>query len=166
MSRVPDQNGVSQAWYIAETHHYSRKPSICTINFYHFIPLSLTLTLPGGHKVSTKQNLLASFSRTLFVWSELKLMWWWSNSSWTSWDSLDCTKAALVMSFIQQHCCDGDNRDGPYFHQINCINDNPFINHFLMMFCKIRNNRLICSLCVCFLYICSFFPVVSFLMIC
>ena len=31
------------------------------VHFYHFLPLSLTLTLPGGHKVSTKQNLLASF---------------------------------------------------------------------------------------------------------
>ena len=33
-----------------------------TIDFYHFILLSLTLTLPGGHKVSAKRNLLASFS--------------------------------------------------------------------------------------------------------
>ena len=32
-----------------------------TIDFFHFIPLSLTLTLPGGHKVSTKQNLLLRF---------------------------------------------------------------------------------------------------------
>ena len=40
---------------------------IGTIGFYHFIPLSLTLTLPGGHKVSTKQNLLASFSHTFFI---------------------------------------------------------------------------------------------------
>ena len=32
-----------------------------TIDFYHFIPLSLALTLPGGHKVSAKQNVLASF---------------------------------------------------------------------------------------------------------
>ena len=30
---------------------------IGTIDFYHFIPLLLTLTLPGGNKVSTKQNL-------------------------------------------------------------------------------------------------------------
>ena len=28
-------------------------------DFYHFISLSLTLTLPGGHKVSSKQNLYA-----------------------------------------------------------------------------------------------------------
>ena len=32
---------------------------IGTIDFYNFIPFSLTLTLPWGHKVSTKQNLLA-----------------------------------------------------------------------------------------------------------
>ena len=31
-----------------------------------FILLSLTLTLPGSHKVSIKQNLLASFSPILF----------------------------------------------------------------------------------------------------
>ena len=37
---------------------------IDTIVFYHLIPLSLILTLPGGHKVSAKQNLLASFSPT------------------------------------------------------------------------------------------------------
>ena len=40
---------------------------IGTIDFYHLIPLSLTLTLPGGHKVSAKQNLLASYSRTVLI---------------------------------------------------------------------------------------------------
>ena len=40
---------------------------IGTISLYHFIPLSLTLALPGGHKVSTKHNLLASFSPALFI---------------------------------------------------------------------------------------------------
>ena len=34
---------------------------IGTINFYHFIPLSAILTLAWGHKVSTRQSLLASF---------------------------------------------------------------------------------------------------------
>ena len=28
-SRVPDQNGVSEAWYIAEIHHSGQKPSKC-----------------------------------------------------------------------------------------------------------------------------------------
>ena len=37
---------------------------IGTINVYHFVLLSLTL--PGGHKVSTEQNLLASFFFFLF----------------------------------------------------------------------------------------------------
>ena len=36
------------------------------IDFYLSIPLSQTLTLSGGHKVIAKQNLLASFSPTLF----------------------------------------------------------------------------------------------------
>ena len=31
ISRVPDQNGVSQAWYIAEIHHSGRKPLICKV---------------------------------------------------------------------------------------------------------------------------------------
>ena len=38
-----------------------------TIDFYHGIPLLLTLTLPGGHKDSAKQDILASFSRTLLL---------------------------------------------------------------------------------------------------
>ena len=40
---------------------------------------------PGGHKVSTKENLLAPFSLTFFSrlgWN----MWWWSNWSLTSRD--------------------------------------------------------------------------------
>ena len=40
---------------------------IGTIDFYHFIALSLPLTLPGGHKFNAKQNLWALFSRTLFI---------------------------------------------------------------------------------------------------
>ena len=40
---------------------------IGTKDFCHFILLSLILTLPGGHKVSAKQNTLASFSRTCFI---------------------------------------------------------------------------------------------------
>ena len=47
---------------------------IDTFDFNHFIPLSLTLTLLGGHEVSEKQNLLASFSRTLFNWSNWNLI--------------------------------------------------------------------------------------------
>ena len=40
---------------------------ISTIDFYHFIPCSLTLTLPGGHKVNAKQKLLALFSYRPFI---------------------------------------------------------------------------------------------------
>ena len=43
------------------------------------------LDVAQGHKVSSKQNLLASFSCTLFNWSGLNLMWRWSLSYWTSW---------------------------------------------------------------------------------
>ena len=48
--------------------------SIGNIDFYYFIPLSQTLTMPGGGKVSVKQNLLASFSCTLFIWSQWNLL--------------------------------------------------------------------------------------------
>ena len=40
---------------------------VSTIGLYDFIPLPLNLTFPGGHKVSAKENLLTSFSRTLFT---------------------------------------------------------------------------------------------------
>ena len=43
-----------------------------TIDFYCFIPLSLTVTLAGRHKVSAKQNLLASFIHTLFKLIRMK----------------------------------------------------------------------------------------------
>ena len=59
---------------------------IGTIDFYHFIPFSLTLTSPGGHKVSAKKYLLPEFFPTLFVWSGWNFMWWWSSLNWTSWD--------------------------------------------------------------------------------
>ena len=40
---------------------------ICIIDFYHFMPLSLALTLPDDHKIIAKENLLASFSPALFM---------------------------------------------------------------------------------------------------
>ena len=89
-----------------------------TIEFYPFVVISLTLTLPRGHNVSTKQNLSASFSPTLFIWSGWNLMRWWSNPGWTSWCYFclkrkkkrnkgnnccctDCIKKALTLACIQ-----------------------------------------------------------------
>ena len=40
---------------------------IGTIDSYHFRLISLILILPGGHKVRTKQYLLASFPPTLHL---------------------------------------------------------------------------------------------------
>ena len=54
-----------------------------TIDFWYLVPLSLTLTLLQGHKASTKQNLLASCSHTLFNWSGWNRIPCGSNSSWT-----------------------------------------------------------------------------------
>ena len=45
---------------------------IDTINFYHLIPLSVTLALAASHKVSAKQNLVASFSCIRFQLIRLK----------------------------------------------------------------------------------------------
>ena len=39
---------------------------ICIIAFYHFILLSLNLTLPGGHRACAKPSLLTSFSHILY----------------------------------------------------------------------------------------------------
>ena len=56
-----------------------------TIDFNHFIPLSLTSTLVRGHKVSAKQYLLVSFFTLFPPLIGMKFDGWWSNSSWTSW---------------------------------------------------------------------------------
>ena len=39
---------------------------IGTIDLYHFVPLLVTLIVNGSHKVNIKQDLLATFSCTLF----------------------------------------------------------------------------------------------------
>ena len=45
---------------------------IGTIDFYHFIPLSVTVTLAGGHKGGTKPSLLVSFlTHFSFVQNEI-----------------------------------------------------------------------------------------------
>ena len=56
---------------------------IGTIDFYHFMILTVTLTLAGDHKVNAKQNLLASCSCSLFSWSGWNWVLCWSRSSWT-----------------------------------------------------------------------------------
>ena len=43
---------------------------IGNIDFHQVILPSLAWTLSGGHKVGTKQNLLASFSPTPFVYQD------------------------------------------------------------------------------------------------
>ena len=58
ISRVPDQNGVSQARYIVEIYHSGWEPLIYTFDLYCFITLSEMLTLAGDHKVKGKQNML------------------------------------------------------------------------------------------------------------
>ena len=57
-----------------------------TINSRKFIPLSVSLTLPGGHKVSRNKTRWLQFL-ALLNWSGWNLIWSWSNSTWTSWYS-------------------------------------------------------------------------------
>ena len=45
---------------------------IGTIDFYHFIPLSVTLIMAEVHKVSSKQDLLALFTHTFFQQNGMK----------------------------------------------------------------------------------------------
>ena len=47
---------------------------IGTIDFCHFIPLSVTVTLAGGHMVSTELNLLTSFSHAFFHFIKINLI--------------------------------------------------------------------------------------------
>ena len=82
---------------------------IGNLDYYRFKPFSLTFTLPGGRKVNAKQNLLASFSCTLFNWSGWNLVWCWGKSSLAScyYFSVRCnerreTTAALLLLFF---CC-------------------------------------------------------------
>ena len=56
-----------------------------TIDFYYFVPFSMTLALSGGHKVSTKHSVLAPFFHPLLNWSRLNWMLSWSYSSRISW---------------------------------------------------------------------------------
>ena len=74
--------------------HYMQtfQPDVCTpamligtVDYYYFIPLSLTLSLLGGHKVNAMRNILASFSCTFFNSLGWNLLGYWSNPSWTSW---------------------------------------------------------------------------------
>ena len=51
------------------------------IDCYHCIPLSVILIWAESHKVSRKQNLLASFSHILFNWLRWNLMLCWSRSN-------------------------------------------------------------------------------------
>ena len=43
------------------------------------------LDIAWRSKDQCKENLMASFSRTLFNWSGWNFIWCWSKSSWTSW---------------------------------------------------------------------------------
>ena len=60
-------SNVKQYTQTVSTNVFTTALFIGTIDIYHFILLLLTLTLPGGHKVSTNQNILASSFRRLFV---------------------------------------------------------------------------------------------------
>ena len=79
------KNFLLDIWYEGFYHFFCISGMLIGNNdLYHFIPYSVTLMLAGDHKVGGKQNLLASFSCTLFNWSGWNLMWCWSNSSWAS----------------------------------------------------------------------------------
>ena len=48
---------------------------IGTIDLNHFIPLPLTLTLPGGHKISTQQNVWLHFLTHTHFLSDQDEIW-------------------------------------------------------------------------------------------
>ena len=73
---------------------------IGTIDFNHFIPV--TLTLSGGHKVNAKQNQLAWFSCTLFNWSGWNVICCWTSSSWTPWCCFEWDLMNLLFYWLCQ----------------------------------------------------------------
>ena len=73
----------TQTFQAFQTTLFTFAMLIGTIDYYHFILLSLTLTFPGGHKANAKNDHLAVIFHTLFSWSGLDLMWRWRNSSGT-----------------------------------------------------------------------------------
>ena len=78
---------------------------IGTVHFYHCISLTVTLTLAGSNNANTKQNLLPTFPHTLFNWLWWKVVWWWGNSSWTSWDYIK----NLFLLNQGNYCCFADS---------------------------------------------------------
>ena len=62
--------------------------------------------------------LLASFFPTLFIWTRWNLMWWWSNSSWASWDSFlerfcEAREMTAVSQTVSKHFNVGMHSDVP-----------------------------------------------------
>ena len=66
---------------------YSYLQCLLAPDFNHLMLFSVTWILGWGHKVSTKQNLLALFSFTLFNWSGWNLTWCWSSGPVQSWST-------------------------------------------------------------------------------
>ena len=68
---------VHHAWQNLNVEHYIQTvqpffiSALCIDSFggYHFTPLSLTLTLPGGHKVSAKHTLLDLYVHKYILFS-------------------------------------------------------------------------------------------------
>ena len=68
---------IHHAWQNLNVEHYIQtvQPFFISALFidsfggYHFTPLSLTLTLPGGHKVSAKQTLLDLYVHKYILFS-------------------------------------------------------------------------------------------------
>ena len=63
ISRVPDQNGVSQAWYIVEIHHSGQKPSI--YEDINYVPLPLNKSFYGLFKSLEHSLICLYWSRQL-----------------------------------------------------------------------------------------------------
>ena len=62
----------------------------CHTYWYHWLlPFHTTFTdldLAWGSQGQCKAKPVGLFSPALSNWSGWNLMWWWNNSSWTSWD--------------------------------------------------------------------------------
>ena len=93
ISRVPDQNGVSQAWYIEEIHHSGWKPSICS-SFFD--------TTNRAACVLTTEALITALSQFRFFCVHIILPFHWLCGG-------ACQCACLWNSWIRKICILGSN---------------------------------------------------------
>ena len=99
ISRVPDQNGVSEAWYIVEIHHSGREPSIWVVpkkSTLVFSWISL-FTLIKYSMLPWPNHLLRFLRKVLFKEENTAYMILWNIPWILAWMPTLCFKLGVVL---------------------------------------------------------------------